>query len=389
MVYNGLPLLSIIIPIYNSKHYLEKCIDSVIHQTYKNLQVILVNDGSTDGSQLICRAWEKLDKRIRVINKENGGVVSAKKVGFSMANGEYIGWVDSDDWVEKNYFEQMMDMVLRTDADMVAANLFHDIGVTHSQCDKNGIASGIYESGDIVSQMLYAGKFYTYGILPHLCSKLFRHSILKECIYSLDERISAGDDAAIVYPYILKAKKICVSDICGYHYVQHQDSITKKTRTDEETYIGILLNYLGKVFAEEGVSGVMAKQMQYYSKYMGLLRHIPKFDEYVLHPYGGIGYGKKVILYGAGVLGQQIHQYLTSNGHLEVLCWVDKNWMNYREKGFCVDPIKKIADFEDLYDYILIANIMQDIADDIRNDLLDSGVDDNKILWFDQAFLDK
>lgn len=349
--------------------------------------MILVNDGSDDESLSICKAYEAADPRILVINKANGGVSCARKAGFSMADGVYTGWVDSDNWVEEHYFEQLVDLALRTDADLVAANHFHDIGLSHSQCDKNGIASGIYESGEVVPQMLYAGKFYTYGILPHLYSKLFRRSILETCICSLDERISAGDDAAIVYPYILKAKKICVSDICGYHYVQHQDSITKKTRTDEETYIGILLNYLGKVFAEEGVSGVMAKQMQYYSKYMGLLRQIPKFDEYVLRPFGGIGYGKKVILYGAGVLGQQIHQYLTSNGHLEVLGWVDKNWMNYREKGFCVDPVKKIADFGDLYDYILIANIMQDTADAIRKNLLDSGVDNDKILWFDQDFL--
>ena len=101
-------MLSVIIPVYNTEAYLKRCLDSVLGQTYKNIEVICVNDGSTDNSLQILKDYEKKDKRVLVIDKENGGVVSARKAGIKAASGEYCTYVDSDDWIEPNMYESIL-----------------------------------------------------------------------------------------------------------------------------------------------------------------------------------------------------------------------------------------------------------------------------------------
>ena len=111
------PLISIIIPVYNVERYLVQCIDSVCGQTYKNLEIILINDGSTDQSGNICDEYAKKDLRIKVIHKENGGNTSARKAGFTVATGEYIGFVDSDDWIDETMFGDLMEAMQKYQAD--------------------------------------------------------------------------------------------------------------------------------------------------------------------------------------------------------------------------------------------------------------------------------
>ena len=102
------PLISVIIPVYNVQNYLKECLDSVCRQTYQNIEIILVNDGSTDKCNQICRDYHKNDNRIKLIEKPNGGLVSARKAGIQQANGAYIAFVDGDDWVDDNFLEKMV-----------------------------------------------------------------------------------------------------------------------------------------------------------------------------------------------------------------------------------------------------------------------------------------
>ena len=112
-------LVSVIVPVYNVEKYLNKCIDSIISQTYKNLEIILVDDGSPDNSGAICDEYAKKDTRIRVIHKENGGVSSARNVGIEISNGNWISFIDSDDWIEEDYFEIMLNEAKKENADIV------------------------------------------------------------------------------------------------------------------------------------------------------------------------------------------------------------------------------------------------------------------------------
>ena len=107
------PLISIVVPVYNVKQFLTKCLNSIISQTYSNLEIIVVDDGSTDGSATICDDYAKKDKRISVIHKENGGLASARNAGIDVAKGTYIGFVDSDDYIEPYMYEKLLQAILK------------------------------------------------------------------------------------------------------------------------------------------------------------------------------------------------------------------------------------------------------------------------------------
>lgn len=379
-------LLSIIVPFYNVESYLKKCIDSIVNQTYRNLQIILVDDGSTDSSLEICMKYKEQDNRIEILQKENAGLVSARKAGIKMAKGEFVGWVDGDDWVELDYFEKMMKKQEETMADIVAASHFHDIG-SSSHTVNNEISNGVYNPKDILSKMLYSGIFFEYGITPQLYTKIIRRDILEKTQMQVDERIICGEDAAVVYPSILLAQRICVTDICGYHYIQHQGSITKVENEDDRERILILIEYLERQFEKSGVLDKLEPQLSIYKNYLWALRKIEIFDEKVLYPFGGIPHGSKIIIYGAGVLGQRIYNYLMRERHLEIVKWLDQNWENYINSGINVESPKTIQKLESEYDYLLIANISQTIAYSIKKYLVEElDVKEDKILWFSRDF---
>ena len=120
------PLLSVIIPVYNVEAYLNKCIKSVVRQTYQNLEIILVDDGSIDGCGRICDEWKKKDPRIRVLHKKNGGSTSARQQGFRLAVGDYVACVDSDDWIEADMYEYLMGIAVASNSDIVTSGLIRD-----------------------------------------------------------------------------------------------------------------------------------------------------------------------------------------------------------------------------------------------------------------------
>lgn len=118
-----MPKISIIVPIYNVEKYIKKCLDSIINQTLKDIEIIIVNDGTKDNSAIICEEYAKIDNRIKIIHKENGGLGNARNVGMTYAKGEYIGFVDSDDWVDSDYFEKLYNKAINEQADVCIGSI--------------------------------------------------------------------------------------------------------------------------------------------------------------------------------------------------------------------------------------------------------------------------
>ena len=114
--------ISVIVPIYNSEDYIDRCVRSIVEQSYKNIEIILVDDGSTDNSSMMCDEWAKNDKRVKVIHKENGGVSSARNEGLKIAKGDYISFVDSDDYIDKKMIEKMLNQMEKGNTDLVICN---------------------------------------------------------------------------------------------------------------------------------------------------------------------------------------------------------------------------------------------------------------------------
>ena len=382
-------LVSIIVPVYNAEKYLDRCLESILGQSYKNIELIIVDDGSTDQSRSVCERYAGRDSRVKLIFQEKKGVLVARLRGISESNGVFIAWADADDWMEKDYLEKLVFLQHDSDADLVAVAHFHDIGEDHAIV-KNGISDGVYLCKEIFDRMLCAGDFFEYGITPQLYSKLFRAKILKN-ISEIDSRIIAGDDAAILYPVIAEADTICISGMSGYHYIQHASSITKNTYTREVERIEVLIEYLRKQFSEKHIISIMQKQLLIYRNYLLAMRQIDFFDKeeqngVVLSPYGGIGTGQKVIIYGAGVLGQKIYRYLKKVDEQMIAAWVDKNYAVYSRRGLAVVSPEVIPEMISEIDCIVIANITEKIAESIRNYLLEMNVPGEKIRWFTYEF---
>ncbi len=382
--------ISIIIPIYNVALYLEKCIQSVINQTYKNLQIILVDDGSADNSLEICRRYQKQDSRITVIHKTNAGLVSARKAGLQEAAGDYIGYVDGDDWIEPDMYEHLFEIMQMTEAEMVeTAYLRETEGV--SQKSANKIAAGIYEASELMTDMLCDNDFNECRLSPYLWSKLFKRKMLQDIQMNTDEQIQLGEDAAVTYPYVLKCSRIAVSDYAGYHYVQRTGSMTsQKTARDRQSNLA-LLRCLGQAFHADKNADCLLKQLNQYAKLLFLLRQIEDFDkcgkEKVLRPFGSIEPGSRAVIYGAGSLGRSIYEYLQKKD-ITVTAWADREYQMYQGLGLQVESPQNLMQQKDKFDWLIIAVFSRNTMRHIRKNLTDIGIQPEKILWFTEAFVE-
>lgn len=219
--------ISIIVPVYNAEKYLKKCVDSILAQTYKNVEVILVNDGSRDNSGEICKQYAKQDERVVYIEQENGGCYAAYCTGVRNATSEYLGAVDSDDWIEPDMFEVMMEKMLSDpEMDMVVCNL-------DWATNKNGqiVCQGKDECG--LNSDCYVTKekfFFNMGIpsiSPNRMTKIYRKRIMDELIEKFDKSITYSEDIMLTSVYALLARKMYYVDRKFYHYyIENSDSMT-------------------------------------------------------------------------------------------------------------------------------------------------------------------
>lgn len=223
--------VSVIVPIYNAREYLHECINSIINQSFTGIEIILVNDGSTDESLQICDEYAEADKRIKVINKTNGGLVSARKAGVKIAVGEYVTYVDADDFIEANTLEKMYTWVDQCQPDVIACAYKRDYG-THLEIMKNGLENGIYKGEKL--EILYRrimnyGNFYTFAMFPSLCLKLFKRDLLTKYQLQIPDDITIGEDSGVTFPVLLNSACIVIdNDITGYHYRAVENSMTSQ-----------------------------------------------------------------------------------------------------------------------------------------------------------------
>ena len=192
MIMSSEPLISVVVPIYNTEKYLRKCFDSIINQTYKNLQIILVNDGSTDNSGSICDEYAAKDNRIQFIHKNNGGLVSARKAGLKLAIGEYFATVDSDDWIEPNMYEEMLSNLIQTDADFVNTGvIIEKIEGTQINC-KFETRIIDYPINDTDIWKMFFQVHEKFLLLPFIFTNLFKRELIDYCYANVPNDINFG-----------------------------------------------------------------------------------------------------------------------------------------------------------------------------------------------------
>lgn len=382
------PLISVIVPIYMIDRYIGICIESIINQTYENLEIILVDDGSKDRCGVICDLFAKKDNRIKVIHKENGGLVSARKAGLEISTGELIGYVDGDDWIEPTFYEKLYEDMVASDADVVCAGQSRDL-FNKSVHFINNLPVGVYENeslNQLISGMMSFGDFFRHGVFTYVWNKLFKRKVLFDYQMNVDNRITVGEDGAVVYPVICACKRVCITNHTLYHYRQREDSMLKQSDNIEKEILKIkyLYEYLLKVFDKKFDNNdfEIQRQVVEYVFMLCIYRLGGLFPgENLSIGYSAFGkdfFEKKVVVFSAGTFGQQLMIRLNSTDCCNVELWVDDDYWEYRRCALDVDPVDSVVNAD--FDYVLIATAEKMALEKSFNRLIELGIEKQKLL---------
>ncbi len=375
------PLISVIVPVYQVVPYLQHCIESIINQTYHNLEIILVDDGSTDGSGELCDKYASRDYRIKVIHQENGGLSEARNRGIDISKGEYLSFVDSDDWIDERFIEAMYEISVEAKSDIVQCAFQNIIDECLCKEKREGNYT-VYSAKDF--------SIATYTLLSWKCNvvwnKLYKASLFDAIRYPVGK---IHEDEFITYKLIWRANSIAVTNTRLYFYRQRTDSIMGEPYSlrrldageayrERETFYQekgetVILNLVRKAHLEwiqwqlplikkygentlellaelEEEKAYLAKNIEENNLYEKGL----KFHGY-LFPFGKIPYGSKIILYGAGDVGTQYYRQIMESNYCDVVAWVDKDAKKYKEAGFRVKQKNEICFNNIDAEYIVIA----------------------------------
>lgn len=210
-------LISVIVPIYNVEKYLDRCVDSIINQTYKNLEIILVDDGSPDNCPQMCDDYAKKDSRIKVVHKENGGLSDARNVGMKIATGEYVSFIDSDDYVSLDFYETLLETIVDNDSDIVECGVvkFYENEKFDKYNDDLKVTN--YDTVDALDGLINENPFK-----QHVWNKLYKSNIALDIPYAVGK---LNEDEFWTYQIFGKAKKVTRINKTMYYYFQRGSSI--------------------------------------------------------------------------------------------------------------------------------------------------------------------
>ena len=216
------PIISIIVPVYNVESYLERCINSILNQTFKNFELILVDDGSTDGCKDICNEYKTKDKRIKVIHKENGGLSSARNAGLDIARGKYIGFVDSDDFINKDMYKTLFNTIQDNNSDMVICDYYKvnedDINKFRNlKCNCENIKIKNLNNLESIDNLFLTGEKFIFA-----WNKLYKRDLFSDLRY---EQGRIYEDEYLAHRILYKCKKVSVIEVKMYYYVQRKGSL--------------------------------------------------------------------------------------------------------------------------------------------------------------------
>jgi len=361
--------LSIIIPVYNTEAYLEKCLDSVGAIRYP-LEVIIIDDGSTDASFEICERYAKKDNRFRVIHQSNHGLVEARKRGIAEVTGTFFGFVDSDDFVDAQVYDEMLSDVFaeqQNDADIICTGMTQEYRKQISIV-KNDFPDGIYTASDlekVIMEMLSKGSFFHFGILPNVVCKIFNTEFVRRAVYHISPDVSIGEDADMTFQLMLQAQRIRITGKAPYYYCRREGSMMWKRASKEA--VANLENDLKSAFGRSVYdhAGLM-EQLRDYMDFIALLCD----PEKVL---GGDPFfassSDRIALYGAGGVGRAVRYGMKNH----ITLWVDKNVQNCHNEE--VVSIEHLITQKDDYDKVFIAISDVGTCEAIKKSLMDMGVE--------------
>lgn len=382
------PQISVIVAIYQVGEFLSKCLDSIISQTYDNLQIILVDDGSTDESIEICNSYAQIDKRIEVYHKKNGGLVSARKFGLKKAKGEYVAFVDGDDFIDGDMYAVMCATMQSTNADFVSSG--YKIVKLGQVCGAEKPMAFQYEvTTEADRTSLIEDGFFGYvknsNIFPSIWSKVFKIDFIEKCYSYVPDGQDYGEDLICLFCSLTRCKKLVSLDETFYNYSIREGSITNVER--EMAFFKELKLY--QVLFD--VNKQLLNPVDDSSMYMWIREKtkdlmtqtsdaVPQ-NERVQYYFrnSDLFKGKSVVIYGAGVVGKDYYAQLIQQGDCNVVGVFDQGWKSKKINEFEVFDPNLVKNLE--YDFVIIAMRDKNLASSVRQELEKMGVSPMKIIW--------
>lgn len=391
-------LLTVVVPVYNEEEYLQECLRSLINQTFKDFEIILVDDGSTDNSLQICNEFAAKDSRIKVIHQTNQGMIRARYTGVRSAKGKYIIFCDADDFVEKDTYRCLLDKAIKYDVDIVTSGCWRYYGSQKKIIDVcAAVDEGLYSEDEIrksiIPVMMWERNRERWGIDPSLCMKLIRRELLlmqyeQVCMFNF----SFGEDSVVIYPIILKSHKIYISHDCFYYHRQRNNNQIAPYINSVEFLENALelYRYFMKVFSNHIDKDVLMMQLDMFYiravKYISL-RHPEAQKKNVapavsnkkvwIFPFEKVEKHSRVVIHGAGSVGRQLVEQLEISGFCKEILWVDNN------PPQDLSDVRKADSIDKSYDYVVIAVENVGIRNEIKQQYLDDGWEENKLVDVD------
>ena len=391
-------LLSVVIPVYNMEKYIERCLLSVLNQTYKNLEIIVVDDGSTDSSAVICSKILKDDitGRIRFIQNDHAGVVTTRNTGIKCAAGEFITFVDADDYLDADYLEKLMAQI--GDCDIICSgytNIFNDKIIPDAVMDRGqgrkeiisgGIRAGVYE-GLVYMKTLWRYMLnwsFPLKLKKFLWGNIYKTDILQRVCDGVDSHIFWCEDAVLFYLYMINCQKVKIIDEYGYCHDIRDSELRypwEKLMFNNEAAYESCKN----AFQEHPQKALLMESLGDFHLFLtqrALKQRLSQRSggSNFYYPYFGRLKGKRVILYGAGNVGKCYYRHITEDADCVFVAWVDKNADKLRKTELLpVGGVECLQKY--VYDIVILAVYDENIYKSVREELILQGVPENKIVW--------
>lgn len=378
-------ILTVIVPMYNQEKYIRECIESIQKQTYKDIEILIVDDGSEDNGFQICCNIAETDTRVHIIQQENKGPMAARFTGIKNCTTKYVTFVDADDFILEHSYAYA-DEYMQKDIDMIFFEICRYMDKHNKKYEHHFLQEGYYDrkriEKEVYPRLIWNIEKNTVGVECSQCVRIVKRELILETYESLHKDIRYGEDIAITYPLYKKLNSMQVIPKC---YYMHRQRITEcvsyivSNKYLDETYI--LYHHLLEEFSELENGEMFRKQIEYFFMYSVNLKKIKYNDyrnnEHFLFPFDQVPYKKNILLYGAGEKGHAFYQQLNRLNYYEKILWVDKNAEYIADNN--VKSVKEIEKY--IADYTVIAIEDKNICESVKELLIQQGIEAERIVY--------
>lgn len=390
--------ISVIVPVYNEETYLDDCIMSICNQTYENLEIILVDDGSSSSCSKKCDLYIEKDKRIKVFHKENGGSLSARRKGIEEATGDYVAFVDSDDWIELELYGEAVKVLAKDNPDILSVSNYYRNYTTDRYINTyDNKRVGVWNRGQFAENVfpyfIKMEKFFDTEFPISMTGYLFRTEFAYTVIRKITNEIKTSEDYVFLMQAFLNARSCAAISYRGYHYRNNNNSKTYTLRNVKELLQPVYKTVESAIMESNysiHIKELLKKKNIIHIYHAFLIKDYTQLinaEHEYLFPYSKVTRGSRIVIYGAGKFGRQLYNAIKNTDCYKIVGIVDKNWILFKDHEINVISPEEILSKE--YDYIIFGITYLNIISQAKSELINIGIPESKFAEIDMRVLDE